>query len=41
LAPRSSASWFSITFFVVLLTIGWGAFAGLYDAGLQFVPPVD
>ena len=32
---------FSITLFVVLLTIGWGAVAGLYDAGLQFVPPID
>ena len=32
---------FSIALFVVLLTVGWGAVAGLYDAGVQFVPPVD
>lgn len=31
----------SILLFLALLGVGWGAVAGLYEAGVQLVPPVD
>ncbi len=31
----------SLAFFVLLLVFGWGAVAGLYQAGAQYAPPLD
>lgn len=31
----------SLVLFLALLGVGWGAVAGLYEAGRQFVPPPD
>ncbi len=32
---------FSLAFFVLMLGVGWGAVAGLFQQGAAFVPPVD
>lgn len=31
----------SFAFFALLLVFGWGAVAGLYEAGAQYAPPLD
>ncbi len=42
-SPRAGrrVQWASVIFFLALLGAGWGALAGLYDAGAQYAPPVD